>query len=65
MKCFYHNETDAAGQCTNCGKFLCQNCMMQDYSTMKIYCPDCAKALDLYCVCPCANFSLHYSCNVL
>ena len=21
---------------------------MQDYSTMKIYCPDCAKALDLY-----------------
>lgn len=23
MKCFYHNETDAAGQCTNCGKFLC------------------------------------------
>lgn len=26
MKCFYHHDRDAVGQCKSCGKGLCPNC---------------------------------------
>ncbi|SDA09217.1 hypothetical protein SAMN02910447_00345 [Ruminococcus sp. YE71] len=46
MKCFYHNDIDATAQCTNCGRYICSQCCMQEYSTLKILCPDCTKALN-------------------
>jgi len=28
MKCYLHNDTDAVGTCTSCGKSLCQDCAL-------------------------------------
>ena len=29
MKCFYHEQKDAVGQCRNCGKGLCKDCTIE------------------------------------
>lgn len=37
MKCFYHENKDAVGQCKNCGKGLCKECITK-YQNI---CQDC------------------------
>lgn len=37
MKCFYHENKDAVGQCQDCGKGLCKNCITE-YNGL---CKDC------------------------
>ncbi len=36
MNCFQHEDQDAQGVCTHCGKALCKNCI--DYTQGKVYC---------------------------
>lgn len=38
MNCFYHTNRPATGQCTNCGKFLCSECVSK---YKPILCQDC------------------------
>ena len=40
MKCYTHNDVDAVGTCTSCGKALCTQCAMTVNG--KIMCKDCA-----------------------
>lgn len=39
MKCYYHNDRDGVGQCNECGKVLCKECM--DIYTPPL-CTECA-----------------------
>lgn len=39
MKCYTHNDVDAVGTCTSCGKALCQQCALTVNG--KIMCKDC------------------------
>ncbi len=38
MKCFYHVNEDAVGQCVDCGKFLCRECASK---YKPVLCDDC------------------------
>lgn len=35
MKCFYHENKDAVGQCRNCGKGLCKECVINNNGICK------------------------------
>ncbi|HEY3272170.1 MAG TPA: hypothetical protein VGJ92_00330, partial [Methanocella sp.] len=39
MKCYVHNDVDAVGTCTSCGKALCKDCAQTVDG--KIVCKDC------------------------
>ncbi len=39
MKCYVHNDVDAVGTCTSCGKSLCQDCVRTVDG--KLVCKDC------------------------
>ena len=39
MKCYIHNDVDAVGTCTYCGKSLCQDCVQTVDG--KLVCKDC------------------------
>lgn len=49
MKCFIHDERDAQGVCTKCGRAMCKNCMkFAEYSGL---CPNCfKKSLEKRCL---------------
>lgn len=38
MKCYYHPEEEAVGQCVDCGKFLCKECASK---YKPVLCDDC------------------------
>ena len=40
MKCSIHQDIDAVGVCSNCGKGLCSNCKLELRG--KLYCQSCA-----------------------
>lgn len=40
MKCYYHKEEEAVGQCQGCGKFLCKECFDKNGG----FCDDCKSA---------------------
>src|SRR5438874_3035037 len=44
MKCFYHPQTDAVGQCTHCQKGVCHDCTFEDVGGHGILCYECFKA---------------------
>jgi hypothetical protein len=39
MKCYVHNDVDAVGTCTSCGKSLCQDCVRTVDG--RLVCKDC------------------------
>ena len=39
MNCYYHNDIPAVAQCSECGKFLCQNCID---NTSPVLCGECS-----------------------
>jgi TM2 domain-containing membrane protein YozV len=39
MKCYVHNDVDAVGTCTSCGKSLCQDCVHTVDG--RVVCKDC------------------------
>lgn len=43
MKCFNHQDIDAVGVCTSCGKNICSNCAMEVGG--KIICKSCAEKM--------------------
>jgi len=48
MKCVYHPDQEAAGQCSGCGVALCEQCAAGQSQGQKVMCPKCAalSALD-------------------
>lgn len=43
MKCYLHNEAEAVGTCTRCGRAICSNCTLSVDN--KMVCKECATAL--------------------
>ena len=43
MECYYHPDTESVGECTICGKSICQDCGME--IGKKFYCKDCLEKI--------------------
>ena len=43
MNCYYHPDTPAVAQCSECGRFICSHCISKKYHN---FCKKCARSAD-------------------